>query len=410
MKFLVLIAAALASVTPSIAAPSKDLVVPILQYVGDVIPNSYIVKLKDGASKDAHLSWLASTLGSVVNITHNDWSPSVLNGYSGILQPLALTALRARGDVEYIEEDGIMQATAIVTQTNATWGLDRIDGPAPIPAGSNPTALTYNYIHDNTGGTGVDVYVIDTGCNNGHVDFGGRAVQGPVTACELRILGICFIPSPPGDQNGHGSHVAGTVGSNTYGVAKRVTIVCVKVLNAAGSGSTSDIVAGLNYVVTTANASGRPSVASMSLGGGISPSLDTATANTVAAGVHTVVAAGNDNVDAANTSPARVPQAVTVGASNINDARSSFSNFGPVVDLFAPGEQVVSTSNIGNGMQTLSGTSMAAPHVAGMIAYLISTEGNLTPAAMVTKLTTRAIPVLSNIPAGTANRLAQLNP
>ncbi|KAI0686607.1 peptidase S8/S53 domain-containing protein [Earliella scabrosa] len=430
MRFLIVLATALASAATVGAAPSRNLK-PILRHAGEIIPRTFIVKLKDGASKEAHFGWVSSKLASVVNITHPDWSPRVLNGYSGTLSSLALDRLRARDEVEFIEEVGVVKTTAIVTQTNATWGLQRISQAARLPPGSNPSNLNFTFVHDSASGTGVDVYVLDTGCNVAHPDFGGRAIEGPIFACELQnplaglpILGgaglpilaaPCVQPSGPGDQNGHGSHTAGTVGSNTFGVAKNVSIIAVKVLNSVGVGDDSNIISGLDFVVTNAMATGRPSIVSMSLGGDVSQALDSAVANTIAAGIHTVVAAGNGAANAANSSPARVPEAVTVGSSNINDARSSFSNFGPIVDIFGPGENVISTSNMGDGVRTLTGTSMATPHVAGIIASIISAEGNSSPADMIAKLTARAISVLDNdsdgtFADGTPNKLAQLNP
>jgi cerevisin len=238
---------------------------------------------------------------------------------------------------------------------------------------------------------------LDTGIYTGHSQFGGRARWGAT-----------FGGYANADGNGHGTHCAGTVGSSQYGVSKAVSLIAVKVLSDAGSGSTSDMyackltsismlrlidfqssfsVSGLNWVLTQARSSGRPSIVSMSLGGGAATALDNAVASLTSAGVHVAVAAGNSATDAGSTSPARAPSAVTVGATTISDTIASYSNYGSVVDIFAPGTGVTSTW-IGSTTATnnISGTSMATPHVAGLIAYLISLNGNVSPATMSTNL------------------------
>lgn len=256
--------------------------------------------------------------------------------------------------VDFIEPDQMVTINA--TQNNATWGLDRIDQRG----GSLDSQYTYN-----TNASNVNVYILDTGVNN-HSDFGGRVSSG-----------YDFIDNDnnTSDCQGHGTHVAGTVASATYGVAKGADIIGVRVLDCQGSGSYSGIISGIDWV---AQNHVKPAVANMSLGGGSSSSIDNATNNLVAAGVVTVVAAGNDNSNACNYSPARAADAITVGSTTSSDSRSSFSNYGSCVDIFAPGSNITSTSMNG-GSQTMSGTSMASPHVAGVAALYLANNPNATP-------------------------------
>ncbi len=248
-----------------------------------------------------------------------------ISGFVATLAPEQLKALRADPRVEYIEQDRILTLDPIVSaevnQSNAIWGLDRIDQRS-LPLNNNYSA--------NFDGTGVTAYVIDTGVNNSHVEFAGRSISG---------YDFVDNDADASDCNGHGTHVAGTIGGSLYGVAKNVSIVGVRVLSCSGSGSTSGVIAGVDWVA--ANASG-PSVASMSLGGGQSVALDSAVQSAVQSGVSFMLAAGNSNADACNYSPARVSSGVTVGSTTSSDARSSFSNWGSCVDVFAPGSQIKS--------------------------------------------------------------------
>ncbi|KAJ7292968.1 serine protease [Mycena rebaudengoi] len=376
LTVLALIVPALAAVTPALKT--------VTRVSGAKKEGSYIVTFKDGTVR-------AAAFNEAVTYSYTP----LFNGFAANLDTDALNALRADPDVESIEEDGIMHT--FVTQTNAPWGLSRLSQDARLNSTST-TALTYPYTYDaNAAGNGVDVYIVDTGVFTAHTQFEGRARWGDT-----------FGPYADADGNGHGTHCAGTVAGVRFGVAKKASIIAVKVLSDAGSGSVSDIVAGLSFVRTSAAASRRPSIVSMSLGGGASSALDSAVASLTAAGVHVVVAAGNDNADAGSTSPARSPSAITVGASTITDARSSFSNFGSVVDVFAPGTSITS-SWIGStsATNTISGTSMATPHVAGLAAYLISLNGNTSPAALSTSIKALSVKgALSGVPSGTLNDLA----
>ncbi|TFK73423.1 peptidase 1 [Pluteus cervinus] len=376
MRFFTAIVS-LALVFPVLAVPSR---LQTVQTFDGETTGKYIVKLKEGVSH--------SGFSNGVDGITDSWPE--FHSFAAVLSEDALNELRASEDIEYIAEDGIMNI--FYTQTDAPWGLARIIQPRQV--GSAP----YTYTWDDPAGAGVDVYVVDTGIYVNHPQFGGRARWGATYGNYANA-----------DGNGHGTHCAGTIGSMSYGVARNVSLIAVKVLSDAGSGSVSDIVNGLNYVLTSARASGRPSIVSMSLGGGASSPLDNAVITLTLGGVHVAVAAGNDGTNAQNTSPARAPSAITVGAIDITDSRPSWSNFGAVVDIFAPGVNVLSTW-IGSttATNTISGTSMATPHVAGTLAYLISALGNDSPAAWEKKLLDRAVRgTIIGIPSGTVNAILQ---
>ncbi|KAJ2918818.1 hypothetical protein MD484_g1587, partial [Candolleomyces efflorescens] len=290
----------------------------------------YLVTLKDGAPRKNLITRLVDvgkTLPVPTKIVY-EWE-TVCNGFAALLDPVSLALLQTLPEVESIEEDGIMKTTATTTQTNAPWGLARLSSRTKL-ANQDASKLNFNYAYDDSAGTGVDIYIIDTGVQVEHVDFGGRARWAAT-----------FGGYQQKDGNGHGTHVAATAAGTTYGVAKKANIYAIKVLSDEGSGNVADIVAALNYVGEAAAASGRPTIVNMSLGGSPTQALDDAVARLVRDfGVHVVVAAGNDNADAGNISPARVPSAITVGASNIQDAKASFSNFGGVIDVFAPGQDL----------------------------------------------------------------------
>lgn len=355
----------------------------------DLKPGKYIVKVKDNESK----STVLQLLGPSVQVAH-DWE--IINGFAGNLDKRALDILGNSPLVEFIEKDQIMHTMAI--QTNAPWGLSRLSSDKSLAGGSD-SSLSYTYKYDDSAGNGVDIYVVDTGIFTEHTQFGGRASWGKT-----------FGGYPDKDDNGHGTHCAGTAAGTQFGVAKKANLIAVKVLSGQGSGSTSDIVDGLNYVRQQAQQSGRPSVVSMSLGGGVSAALDDAVNSLANFGVHVVVAAGNDNADASQSSPARAANAITVGASNITDGRALFSNFGSPVAVFAPGQNVISAWNTNpSATNQISGTSMATPHISGLVAYLLALEGRIIPAQMKARIQELALPrALSNIPPGTKNLLAHI--
>lgn len=313
-----------------------------------------------------------------------------VKGFSGRLTAAAIEEFRRNPNVKYIEQNQVIQLVA--TQASATWGLDRID------QANLPLSTTYTY---NTNGSTVTAYIFDTGVRSDHVEFAGRVTGG--------FSSIATEPTPE-DGNGHGTHVAGTVGGSTYGVAKSVNIVPVKVLDATGSGTNAGVIAGLDWAVAHHTA-GVPAVGNMSLGGGISTALDDAVRRCVTDGIVMAVAAGNSNLDASTASPARVQQAITVGSTTSTDAKSSFSNFGSLVDIHAPGSLITSawfTSS--TALNTISGTSMATPHVAGAAALYLEYAPGASPAQVETALKQfSAVGRITGLPAGTVNNLLQIN-
>jgi aqualysin 1 len=317
---------------------------------------SYIVVLKSGTSSSAVAAQQARQLGLGIGFVYTQ----ALKGYSASVPASSLSALRGDSRVAHVEPDSTMHVDT--TQQGATWGIDRIDQAAL------PLSGTYTY---TSTGTGVTAYVIDTGIRKTHVEFGGRAVAGVDTSAPVGVT--------TDDCNGHGTHVSGTIGGATYGVAKNVRLVAVRVLSCAGTGLTSSVIAGVDWV-TGNHAAGTPAVANMSLGGGQSAALDQAVSNSIADGVVYSVAAGNDTVDACGGSPADVGPAITVGATTITDARASYSDFGPCVDFFAPGSDITSSYFLTDtATTTMSGTSMATPHVTGAAALYLQNNPAATP-------------------------------
>ncbi|KAI0779994.1 serine protease [Fomes fomentarius] len=398
MQLFAVVSTALALLAaPVFGAPTTVQLKEVERVAGKVKPSSYIVKLKSGVSKADQIAQLQSEHSASAQITHDDWAGDLLNGFAGTFGTDALNALRANPDVEAISEDGIVTIAATVTQTDAPWGLARLSSSVKL-ANQNTSALTFSYTYDDSAGEGVDIYIVDTGIYTDHSDFGGRARWGAT-----------FGGYADADGNGHGTHCAGTSAGTHYGVAKKASLIAVKVLDDGGSGAWSDVISGLDWVSQQAAASGHPSIASLSLSGGGTATVDSAITALVNTGVHVTVAAGNFNDDANNYSPARAPAVITVGASTIADARASFSNYGSVVDIFAPGQNVISAwRGSVNATNNISGTSMATPHVAGLIASLITRDGNDTPAAYSDKLKALANQnVLTGIPAGTINALAR---
>ena len=308
---------------------------------------------------------------------------SAVQGFAATMDEAEMKDLMFDERVDYIEQDQIVTTTA--TQSNATWGLDRIDQD------SLPLDSQYTYDLD---GSGVTAYIIDTGILASHSNFGGRVTSG------FDAIGD---GNGTSDCNGHGTHVAGTVGSTTYGVAKDVDLVAVRVLDCGGSGSNAGVIAGVDWVAS--NASG-PSVANMSLGGGNSTALDNAVNSAINAGITFVVAAGNDNSDACTGSPNRVPAALTIASSTSSDARSSFSNFGSCIDLFAPGSSITSTWSNG-GTNTISGTSMASPHVAGAAALYLQANPSASPSQVEAAIESAAATNKISSVSGSPNLLLQ---
>ncbi|KAF8597655.1 serine protease [Ceratobasidium sp. AG-I] len=370
--------AALAVILPALGAPAN---IPISKHAGPVKANSYIIKLKDGVSKDAHINALiaAATAGSVIEHKYG----FVFQGYAANLKGKDLDYIRQSKDVEYIVEDGIIT-------------IDYVPGDESAALLEREAAPEVAAFDKRAGGAGVDVYGIDTGIYTAHSSFGGRARWGAT-----------FGGYANQDGNGHGTHTAGTAVGASYGVATSANIIAVKVLSDSGSGTNSDVIAGINYAATQARSSGRPSVANLSLGGGANTAVDSAVSNAVAGGLHFAVAAGNSNVDAGSTSPARVAVANTVGAVDSSNRKASFSNYGSVLDVWAPGVNILSAWIGGTTRtNTISGTSMASPRVAGYIAVRIGNSGG-TPAAVSSALKAAARAVVTGAPSGTTNLLAQ---
>jgi subtilisin family serine protease len=367
------------------AAPAQDRPAPLVGADrASAIDGRYIVVMEGRASKAEGRAAAADArdLGGrdVQRFT------AALEGFSARLSDRALEQLRANPDVAYVEAD---QRVAIdATQSPATWGLDRIDQRA-LPLDN---AFTYTPT-----GAGVTAYIVDTGVLASHNEFSGRMAAGYSAINDGRGTTDC---------NGHGTHVAGTVGGTTYGVAKQVTIRPVRVLDCNGSGSTSGVIAGVDWV-TSHHAAGTPAVANMSLGGGVSSALDTAVNNSIADGVTYAVAAGNENTNACNGSPSRVASAITVGSTTNTDARSSFSNYGSCLDLFAPGSNITSAWYTGStATNTISGTSMATPHVAGVAALYLQGAPTASPSTVANAITSTATTgVVTGAQTGSPNRL-----
>ncbi|WP_345983430.1 S8 family peptidase [Streptomyces sp. DSS69] len=346
------------------------------------VSGSYIVMLGEKADK----SKLAKEYGGKLQRNYS----SSINGFSASgLSETEAKRLAADPAVSKVVQNKKFSINA--TQENPpSWGLDRID--------QTETAGDNAYTYPDTAGEGVTAYVIDTGVRVTHEDFEGRATSG---------FDAVDNDDDADDGNGHGTHVAGTIAGAEHGVAKKAKIVAVRVLDDNGSGTTEQVVAGIDWVA--ANASG-PSVANMSLGGGADPALDAAVQKAIAAGVTFGVAAGNESSDAGQVSPARVPEAITVASSTEDDKQSSFSNYGSIVDMYAPGSDITSTWNDSDtGTNTISGTSMATPHVVGAAAVYLAGNQDATPEEVAKALTEGATPdAISDATEGTANKLLKI--
>lgn len=391
MRFSFAFAALALLVAPVLAAPAVG--AGIHRASGPKKEDHYIIKLNSGVDKKKTIRWLKENLDSSSGITF-DYDSNFLNGFAAKLSPKTLEKLSKNKDVASIYEENIFTINTI--QTTAPWGLQRITQSSKL-TNQNANVLTYTYAY-TTASTPVNVYILDTGINTAHVTFGGRATWG-----------YSAISGQNSDGHGHGTHCAGTAVGALHGVAKDANVIAVKVLSNSGSGSTSQIISGINWTINDCKASGRPCIISMSLGGSKDSTLDAGIQKAIDAGIFVAVAAGNDNTNAQNTSPARVAAAFTVGASTIADARASFSNYGSIVDIFAPGQNVISAW-IGSTTATnnISGTSMATPHVAGVAAYLLGQRGAMTPAALTTLIKSLGVSTkLTGIPSGTVNLLLQ---
>lgn len=343
-------------------------------------PSSYIVVFKKGANARAEADTLRGQGFAVRNVYEN-----VFPGVAVDMPATAARGLAKNPNVQLVEPDGVV--TKVATQSSATWGLDRTDQRA-LP-------LSGTFTYPDSAGLGVRAYIIDTGVLSTHTEFTGRMAAG-YTAINDGV--------GTEDCDGHGTHVAGTIAGTTYGLAKKAIIVPVRVLDCGGSGTWSGVIAGIDWVAANAV---TPAVANMSLGGGASSSVDTAVTNLHNKGVTVVVAAGNSNTNACNSSPARAAAAVTVGATSSSDARASFSNYGTCLDIFAPGVGVTS-SVIGSNTATASysGTSMASPHVAGAAALMLGMNTSLTPTQVRDQLVANATPnVVTSAGTGSPNRL-----
>ncbi len=376
--------ASLVSALPAGAAPAAP--EGRVQYAGaaNAVAGSYIVTLKadEARSTTAEGRALAEKYGAAVERTYS----KALNGYEIEASEAEAKRLAADPAVASVVQNRTFTISA--TQSNPpSWGLDRIDQR------NRPVNRAYTY--PDSAGQGVTAYIIDTGVRISHSDFGGRASNGYDAVDGDNVAQ---------DGNGHGTHVAGTVAGTAYGVAKKARIVGVRVLNNSGSGTTAQVVAGIDWVARNAV---KPAVANMSLGGGADSTLDAAVRNAIASGVTFVVAAGNESTNASTKSPARVTEAITVGATTSTDARASYSNYGSVLDLFAPGSSITSAWRTSDtATNTISGTSMASPHVAGAAALYLAGNPSATPAQVSSALTSSATTgVVTSPGSGSPNRL-----
>lgn len=388
----------LAAATGLAFAGAAQAAQPQFRFAQKPVDGQYIVVLRDNvAALESERSALSSGRAAMPGVAEVARSMGrqhgarvtrsfghVLRGFVVKADLNALERLMKDQRVAYIEEDGYVSINA--TQSGATWGIDRTDQR------NLPLDSTYTY---STNASNVHAYIIDTGLLGTHTQFTGRVGNGFSAISDANGTTDC---------NGHGTHVAGTVAGSTYGIAKGATVHPVRVLGCDGSGSNSGVIAGMDWVVANRV---LPAVANMSLGGGASTATDDAVARMTNAGITVAVAAGNDNADACNSSPARAPSAITVGSTTNTDARSSFSNFGTCLDIYAPGSNITSSWYTSTtATNTISGTSMASPHVAGVAALYLADNPGATPAEVTAALVNNATPnKVTDAKTGSPNRL-----
>ncbi len=356
----------------------------------------YIVETSSASATASKVSTLRAA-----NVSVGHQFRHVFHGFSASLTDAQVSQLKADPSVEAVVPNTAVHAFGPVVdatsqQAGATWGLDRLDQRS----GSDG-----KYAYDTTG-AGVTAYVIDTGIRLDHEEFQGRATSGYDFVDNDNDASDCaanYLDDPADGKFSHGTHVAATIGGKTYGVAKQVSIVSMRVLDCNGEGSADAVIAALDWVVGHRTG---PSVVNFSLGGGANPSLDAAVATTIKAGIPVVAAAGNEAEDACDTSPARVPAALTVGASDSSDHYADFSNYGTCLDLFAPGVDVLSAGTLTpTASLTLSGTSMATPHVTGEVARYLQADPKATPAQVSSTILGEATAPTKQIDPDSPNRL-----
>lgn len=392
MKFCQISAAflSMAAVNLVHAAPATTNSVLSSSEAKGIIKNQYIVILnKDVGTSNDFAQSIAKEHGGKILQTYD----TVLKGFAIYLPDVAGTAfveaMKKNPKVLSVENDTVMKIDA-TTQSNPDWGLDRIDQK------TLPLDSAYSYLQT---GSGTTAYIVDTGILSTHQQFSGRVLSGYTAISDGNGTTDC---------NGHGTHVAGTVGGSTYGVAKNVSLVPIRILGCDGSGASSNVIAGLDWILKNGK---KPAVVNMSLGGDANTSLDSAVENLFNNGYVMVVAAGNSNADACSSSPARVSKAITVAATDDTDTRASYSNYGSCVDIFAPGSQI-NSSWIGSNTATkvLNGTSMATPHVVGVVAEMLQSTPTATPQTISTNLLNQASSNVVKNPSGSPNRLLYKSP
>lgn len=372
------------------AAPTTSSTLLNSSQATGVIKNQYIVILnKDAGSPVDFAQNIVKQQGGKVLQSYD----TVFKGFAIYLPDAAaatfVEAMKKNPHVLSVESDTVMKIDA-TTQSNPDWGLDRIDQKA-LPLNS-----AYSYLQT---GSGTTAYIVDTGILSTHQQFSGRVLAGYTAISDGNGTTDC---------NGHGTHVAGTVGGSTYGVAKNLSLVPIRILGCDGSGPSSNVIAGLDWILKNGK---KPAVVNMSLGGDANTSLDSAVENLFNNGYVMVVAAGNSNADACSSSPARVSKAITVAATDSTDTRASYSNYGSCVDIFAPGSQI-NSSWIGSNTATkvLNGTSMATPHVVGVVAEMLQSTPTATPQTISTNLLNQASSNVVKNPSGSPNRLLYKSP